>query len=372
MKATVRQTSLKYLLDRASGAVGRQSPYFLLEFYLVRLVCSAADKSISIVADMDTKEGALEIPEGGTVCVPAKKLTALVDALPDSFITLESNGDGHLIIDCGDYTGKIPGVDPVQFPAIDIPKTIPDFTCPGETIPDIISVCGHAPAEPRQNKYLLEGIHLRAENGNLTGAATNGHCLSLAGKGDLNDIELFDKGATLPPRALAELKKINTGSMDIWITDNTMVVACVGLTLSMQLLEGEYPAYRKVIPTDYISCCVVDALALAKKIERVSILSESDSILLDIQGSESGEGDIRVSAENTAGESSDLVPAEVQGENLIIRVKPEYLLRSLRSLAKDSADVLIKYGTDTQSLVILPCDHSGWNERIEIIMPRSR
>ena len=372
VKARLRQYNIKSLLDRAAGAVGRIYPYYLLTFKQAGITCSATDSLLTIVAETVTREGE-EVSTSGIVCVPAKKISELIEAFGDSFLDFTLIGK-RLQVECGNYTGNIPCVDPAEhFPPVNMPEASADFACDGDLLSGIYAACSHSLAKAGKN-YLMEGVHLRTGGGTLVGVACDGTRLSLAARGDLADgWDILGNGITVSGRAFAELKRINAGTLQMWFTENFLTVSGPGITLITRLLDGEYCAYRRVIPTDHPHCLVVNAAELAKIVERVNILSESDSVVLDIKASESGDsGDIRITAENTAGESSDLVIAEVQGEPLQIRVAPRQLVEALRALAHDSEYVLIKYGTDQQGLVLLPCDHSSWDERLELVMPRKR
>lgn len=371
--ARLRQASLKYLLERAEGAVGRMHPYFLLQFYLVRVTCAATDLNISIVSEIELRsDDGEEVQTGGPVCVPARKLLDLIRALPDTHIDLTLLDGNRLQVVCGDYAGVIPCVDPdAHFPAIRIPDGAPDFGCDGDLVPGLHAVCSHA-LDKRGKSALLGGLHLRAEGDVLIAAATDGVRLSIAGKRDLDYTgAVLASGITMPARALAELKKINGGATAVYLRDNDITFAQQGITLVVRLLDGDYPEYRRVIPTGHPYCCVVNAKELAAIVERVSILSDTDSMLLDIKPGEGGEsGDILISAENEAGRSMDLAPAEIDGDSLQIRVAPLDLIDALLSLAKTSEDVIIKYRSAESVLVLIPCDHSGWDERVEVVTPR--
>lgn len=369
-KAMLRQINLKYLLGRAEGAVGRMHPYFLLQFFLARITCTATDLSISIVSEIELRDGE-QVEMGGTVCVPARKLLDLIKALPDAIIELTVL-DGHrLQVECGDYTGVIPCVDPgAHFPAVSLPDGAADFYCAGDLIPEMYAACAHALSR-RDKPALIGGLHLRAEGEVLVAAGTDGSRLALAGKRDEAGFgSAIGCGITIPSRALAELRKINAGTTGVYLRENDLTFLQRGIALSVRLLEGDYPAYRRVIPTDHPHCCVVNAAELAGIVERVNILSDADSVLLDIKPSDSEGGDILISAENEAGRSMDLVPAKIAGDPIQVSVTPALLVEALRSLAKTSTDIVVKYKDAESALVMFPCDHSGWDERVEVFMPR--
>lgn len=366
VKARMRQGHLKHLIDRAAGAVGRMQPYFLLEFYLSRVVCTATDLTVTIVSETSLQDGE-SIDMGGIVCIPAKKFAALIEALPDTHIDFALKPDHSLQVECGDYLGVVPGVDPeAHFPKVDVPCCSPDLVCDGNLIPDLFAACSHALSK---KDGILSGLHLRPEKGMLVAVAVDGPRLALAGR-TLEDADsVFGNGITVPARAMAELKKVCTGSLEVYIRENSITFSAPGIAISAQLLEGVYPDYRKIIPS-HPHCCLVSGDELSRIVERVVVLSESDSILLDIDSAEHDGGDIRVSSSNTAGELSDLVAAEVTGDGCFIRLTPRYLLDSLHSLGKSSDDVVMKYDSDTTPVVLIPADHSGWDERVEMILPR--
>lgn len=370
MKVRLRQHHLQYLLSRAEGAVGRMHPYFLLCAAGSRITCTATDLNISIISEIELQDGE-QIEIDGAVCIPAHKISNLVKALPDTFIDLITLDGLRLQVECNDYAGVIPCVDPAEhFPCITLPDGAADFYCAGDLIPELHAACAHA-LDKRGKSSLLGGLHLRAEGDVLIAAGTDGSRMSLAGKRD--DAGFGDSlggGITIPARALTELKKINAGATGVYLRENDLTFLQRGITLSIRLLEGGYPSYRHVIPTGYPYCCVVAAEKFAAIVERVNILSDADSVLIDIKPGDDASGDILITAENEAGRSMDLVPAEVGGVQLQIRVTPSYLVESLRSLAKTSEDVIIKYKDAESALVLLPCDHSGWDERVEVFMPR--
>lgn len=365
MECEIRQINLKYLLDRARGAVGRMHPYFLIDVYLTRITCCATDLTVGIVSEIEHREPDT-ITMGGTFCVPAAKFYDIIAALPDKPVKLILPDISRLQISCGSYNGAIPCVNPADFfPDMIIPGGAPDTTCGGSFLNDIYAAIGHAIGNDLESA--TSGMHIRAENGRLVGVATNGHRVSVAAVTVPydDDCEPFNKGVTISPRAMNEIKKINCGSTDIRFRDNRMSMEQPGITAIARLYEKPFPAYRRVIPTAHPHCTVVNTRGLIEVVERVKVLSESDGIMLCI-----GQQELGITGESTAGAIVDTIPCETSGESLDIRITPGYLLESLKSLAKDSEDVIFKYSDPQSPVLILPADHSNWDERLELIVPR--
>jgi len=360
----IRQTSLRALLDRARGAVGRMHPYFRLDIYLTRLTACANDMRVGIISEINKRDDD-DIKIGGTVCMPAGKMWDIISALPDKPVRMSGLVNNRLQIDCGTYSGVIACVDhEAHFPDMIVPGGSPDFECDGMFLNDIHAACGHSLGT--DDSDIKSGLHIRAENGNLVGVALDGHRLSLAACAIPydDDCEPINAGVTISGRALNEIKKLGIGSVEVRIRDNRLSIEKHHITIISRLLDGTYPAYRRVIPTDHPNCLVVNTRGLIEIIARVTILSESAGITLAAQGKE-----LTVSGENSAGTVLDTIDCEIEGEPLEIVLTPRYLLESLKSLT-GSEDIVIKYRDALHSLVLIPADHSAWNERLELITPR--
>lgn len=365
ISATLRQANLRYLLDRTRGAVGRMHPYFRIDLYLSRLTSCSTDLRVGAVSEMALRETE-SVEMGGTVCVPATKLWAIIDALPDKLINLKGLDNNRLQVECGSYSGVIACVDPGEhFPDMIIPGGAPDVECSGSFLNDIYTAIGHAIGANEESA--TSGLYLRAENGRLVGVATDGHRLSVAAISVPYDgeCEPFNAGVTVSGRALAEIKKLSCGCSEIRFRDNRMSIEQNGITIIAMLFEKEFPDYRRVIPTGHGHCTVVNTRGLIEIIERVAVLDESQGITLEITSRI-----LTVTGENSAGEISDTIGCETEGDDVNFCVTPRYLLDSLKSL-RGSEDVIIKYKDDKSSILIIPADHSNWDERIELIQPRS-
>lgn len=363
----VPQQGLRYLLDRARGAVGRMHPYFKIDIYLTgRITCCATDLRVGVLTELDNRNNDTAVECGGTFCVAADKFFNLVSTLPSMDVQLQGLDNYRIRISCGTYTGIVPCVDPEQhFPDMILPGGDPDIVCAGGFLNDIYAAIGHAVGN--QEDTATAGINIQAINGRLVGAATNGQRLSVAGIATPYDgeCEPFDTGITLAPKSIAEIKKLNCGACDVRIRENRMSIEQINITIVSRLYEAIYPNYRRVIP-EHPNCAVVSVSKLIEAVQRVGILNDTREIGLSI-----GSNTITVSAQNTAGELIDIVPCETESEPVLILLSPAYLLESLKSLVKDGDDVIIKWLDDKSPIMILPADFSNWDERLELIVPRS-
>ena len=364
ISATLRQANLRYLLDRTRGAVGRMHPYFRIDFYLTRVTSCATDLRVGAVSECQLHDGE-SVEMGGTVCVPAVKLWSIIEALPDRPVVLKGLDNNRLQIECGSYIGVISCVDHQEhFPDMIIPGGAPDVECFGTFANDIYAAVGHAIGKDEESATSC--LSLRVENGRLVGATTDGHRLSVAAISVPfdDDCESFTAGVAIPGRALGEIKKLRSGSSEIRFRDNRMSIEQCGIAIIARLFEKEFPSYRRVIPTGHPHCAVVNTRELIEIIERVAILTEAKGVTLQFRS-----GILTVAGESSAGTIIDQVQCQKEGDDIDIHITPGYLLDALKSL-KESDDVVIKYADESSSVLIIPADHSNWDERIELIQPR--
>lgn len=368
IQATIMKRTLAVLCEKVSGVVGRRYPFIVLSFCQPSTITAVATgDEISIMTQLATREED-RITADGTCCLSAAELLKLIDALPDAPLELVGLENFGLQIECGDFHGVVPGVDREEsFPDLGMHagKDVPRVQFDGHDLSDLFGAVSHCAS--RIGSKITDGIHMQLSNGIITCVTTDGHRLALAAR--MPEIPVDgEMTITVPAKAMGLLAKL-TGTVILAANADSLLVYHGNSTYEVRLLAGEYPDYRKVIPTGHPDCLVVEAAGLRTVVERVNILSAAEGVVLDIQAGPDSSGDIRVVTDGQQGEVSDLVPSEVEGEPTKIRVHPGYLLESLKILSKKSNDVVIKFSGSLKPILLLPADHSGWNERIEVVMP---
>ena len=367
IRATIMKRNLAKLCEQVAGVVGRRYPYVVLGFFSDKIVAIATGDEVSIEA-VQGLEKEEEVTGYATCCLSAAELLKLIKALPDAYLTLVGQENHGLQVECGDFQGVIPGVDRDEhFPELSLfaGQDIPRIVLVGQDLDDLYGAVSHCTY--REPSHITSGIHLSLAEDVITCVATDRVRLAVASRMP-EQPATGTITVTVPLNAFGVLSKL-TGAVTLAVKTDSMVVYHGNTTYEIRLLVGDYPDYRRIIPTTHPGCLVVEAVQLRIVIDRVAILSASDGVVLDIQPAVDESGDIRVMALGAQGDVSDLVAAEVSGEPAQIRLHPAYLLDSLKALSKKSNYVLIKYDGPGKAVLFLPADHSGWNERLEVIMP---
>jgi DNA polymerase-3 subunit beta len=133
-----------------------------------------------------------------------------------------------------------------------------------------------------------------------------------------------------------------------------------------RLVEGRYPNYNAVIPTNNPYHIVIDRVAFLNALKRVSIFANQSTSLVKLAITESQieltsqDIDFSTSAEET-------VPCQYEGEPLIIGFKAEFLIDIVSNL--ETADIVINLADPSRAGLFLPIENEAEEDLIMLLMP---
>jgi DNA polymerase-3 subunit beta len=323
------------------------------------LTFSATDLEVSI--KIAGSEG-IAVDKTGSVVVSAGKLKNCIDSVPTDRVSLRLLDKGRLEISAGESLFKLVCESSNDFPAIPDPSTRPEnsFSLHPDDLQTFINACLHAVCSD-ETKHTLCGMLFKIEDEALVACSTDGHRLSLAGK-RIPSITIVN-AVIIPRKGLEELRKLPLEPLTVHLGDNNMAAVQGGTLLSLRLIEGHYPDYRRAIPTGYEFHTTCSGSALVDAVNRVKLMSRNSGIILEIL-----DGAIFLRAQNESGdEAIDSIQCNQRGDALQVRLNARYLLDALISLG--DGDIVIKYKSELNPLVILPANFGQWDERLEVLMP---
>ena len=205
-------------------------------------------------------------------------------------------------------------------------------------------------------------------NDDLTFVATDAHKLVRYKRTDLK----ADKGASfiLPKKPLTLLKNI-LGSVgkEVKVEYNETNVMFVfdSTKMTTRLIDGKYPNYNAVIPTENPNKLTVSRTALLNSIKRVSIFSNKTThqVRLKMTGSE-----LNISAEDLdfANEANERLTCQYEGEDMEIGFNSRFLIEMLANL--DSEDVNIAMSASNRAGILTPSQKDDEHEEVlMLVMP---
>ncbi|MDR0534671.1 MAG: DNA polymerase III subunit beta [Verrucomicrobiales bacterium] len=270
------------------------------------------------------------IEKEGSITLPARRLFSIVKELPASEIVIDVDSKLHASIRSGNSFFKIMGLAETDFPPF--PKTDGAhlFKLDQAVFKDMLKKTAYAMSAD-ESRYVLNGALLSFKDNKLTLVATDGRRLALVDH-ELEVLKANEIDIILPTKAVNELQHILTdkGEVTISIADNQISFTVGDTFLVSKLVEGNYPNYRQVIPSETKERITLERELFLNSVRRVALLSseKSNSVKLSF-----GKNILEITANTPdVGEARESLAINYKGKEFAIAFNPEYLSDPLRSL----------------------------------------
>ncbi len=371
MKASVSQQQLAHGLGMVSRAVSPRSTLPVLANVLVatdegRLRLSATNLELGISCWIGA-----QIHEDGAVTVPARTFADLINALPNDTVHLDLNTKTQtLTVRCGQSITDIKGIDANEYPPIPVPDLREGIELGVGDVKEMIQQVAFA-ASADEARPVLQGVSLTVNGSELMMAATDGFRISVR-KTQLSSSVHQPIAAIVPARALNELARVagdgeQTVVMVLPPGRGQVLFHMKDVELVSQLIDGNFPDYRAIIPRSFKTTTVISTPALLKACKQAEIIAREGNyvIRLNIQPGADAPGKIEISAQSEETGSSEIsVEATVDGPNLLIAFNVRYL-REVLDVIK-SPSVALETNANNTPAMIRPVGDQNFQH---VIMP---
>lgn len=328
---------------------------------LNNVLIKATEQKVELVATnlelavVSTVRAKVEQP--GEFTVPAKTLADFVNLLPEETITFELS-DNELSVACGKSTTKIKGMPTDDYPVIPNAGEGDGYLLKATSLKKGLSQV-FASASRNDIRPELSGIlfsYNSEKEKQLTMAATDSY--RLAEK--KISVEQGEKSfrVILPLRTAGEINHVLSLSGEeqkedgvrIILSDNQIVINYNNAQIISRLVDGEYPDYEQIIPTNFKTEVTFSVAGLTKEIKAASLFSSQAVSGVNFEFDAVG-GVIKISSTSTqTGTYSSEVPAEIKGESNQTFLNHRYFLEGLNNLSADEARLEV-INTDSPCLL---------------------
>lgn len=214
-----------------------------------------------------------------------------------------------------------------------------------------------------ETRYFMNGVYLEKNESGLTMVATDGRRLSIISKIFENEIPDFEP-IIIPPKILNLVKKISVseGELNLAIFDNTLYIKINDSYFYSNLIEGQFPNYKRVIPEKQEQSFTFNKLDVLSALKRVDLLVEKNSkkIFMDIQTNS-----ILLSSDKSDfGEAKESIGCNYEGDQIILALNSHYLEEPLRVINSD--EVEIQFTSMNKAITIYPIPKKDY---FHIVMP---
>lgn len=282
MKFSVLQENLA----RAVSVVGRfvsgkvQVP--VLANFLIR---GEEGEMVLAATNMDTGIEFLvgaKVEKGGGFTVPAKVFGELVDSLPQGKVKVELEKD-YLGVKSGSFESKFQGVVAEEFPKFPKQQKVKQEKVEVLEVAEVLGRVGYA-ASNDETRPALTGIFFDLKGKKSLLAATDGYRLSVDGlKGYSGE---GGEGFLVSARVLNEgvrvFKELGLEEMSVGLSVEQKQLFLTGerIKIVTRLLEGEFPAYRKIVPQKSEVVVEIDKEELLQAIRATAIFARESANII--------------------------------------------------------------------------------------------
>jgi len=286
--------------------------------------------------DLDTgirTEVEADTEKPGSITLPARKLFSIIKELPASEIALEVDNKLNTVIKTGKSFFKIMGLPEEDFPPFPKTENANAFSLDQKVMREMIKKTSYAMSTD-ESRYVLNGVLLSFKEGKLSIVATDGRRLALASQ-EMDFPKSSETDVILPSKAVGELTRIlsEEGEVEMAIAENQISFTLGTTYLVSKLIEGNYPNYHQVIPSETKERATLERELFLNCVRRVALLSsdKSNSVKLNMKPNE-----IEITANSPdVGEARESLVAKYSGKEFSIAFNPEYLSDPLRNLNAD-------------------------------------
>lgn len=221
-----------------------------------------------------------------------------------------------------------------------------------------------------ETRKTLNGVFLETERTGETSVirmvATDGHRLALM-KMDTGEKEFLDlgKGVIVPRKGIGEIRRLvdeEVGDISLGVGKGVLLIKTDHTTLKVSLVDGEYPDYRRVIPTEKGLVVTLEKDKFMHALRRMSVISSEryNGVIISIS-----EGRLMMNSTNPdVGEANDEIDVSYVGEERSTGYNVTYLTDALEVI--DGGPVEFEIGAGMKPGVVRSAENENY---FCIVMP---
>ncbi len=339
MKLTIERGALLKALGHVQSVVERRNTIPILSNVLLRadsgagggvLALSATDMDLEIVEQVPSR-----IERPGRTTAPAHTLYDIVRKLREGAqIEIDASGErSAMVLRSGRSTFTLACLPPEDYPVMASGDLAYNFTLTAGELRSLVDRTRFA-ISTEETRFYLNGIYLHTTKNDevpvMRAVATDGHRLARV-EMVMPEGAAGMPGIIVPRKTVIELRKLVDESEDenqVSLSETKIRFATGEAALTSKLIDGTFPDYDRVIPSNNDKILEVKCKEFAEAVDRVSTISteKSRAVKLAIVPGANG-GSLAVSATSPEnGTAVEEIDATYLAEPMEIGFNSRYLL----------------------------------------------
>ena len=363
MELVARKVDLLRELQLFQGIVERKNTIPIL----ANVLLEASGEQVRFLAT-DLEVGlrsrcAATVTKAGALTLPAKKLYEIVKSLPDTDIRIAEE-KGGVKVAADRFDSRIQTLPREDFPTLPESGSAEASLLTNVSLREMIAKTQFA-ITGEDTRYFLNGAQLVLRSDSMSLVATDGHRLALVTV--KREVGGAENKAILPKKTLLELARLlSEGNSDVTYErgENHMFFTVGDRLLISRMIDGQFPAYERVIPKGNDKHIEFERDRLTNAVKRVALLSNERSRAVKVQ-IDKGKVDV-TSSSPELGEAHETLPVDYTGPSMQICFNAQYVLDFLSAVTTDVVALELK--DEVSQAVMTPVGAEGYDYTY-VIMP---
>jgi len=367
MKFVISSTELLSHLQSISRVISTKNTLPILDNFLFQLQdnelkITASDLETTLITTISLEN----VTDEGSIAIPARILTDTLKEFPDQPLTFDINPETFGVVittENGKY--NVVGQNGEDFPQLPIIKDDQktSIQLSSELLLNGISKTLFATADD-ELRPVMNGIYIELFTDSMTFVASDAHKLVRYRRMDAKAEQ--ESSFILPKKPASLLKAIlpkEENDVIIEFDDKNAFFTLSNYRLVSRLVEGNYPSYNSVIPTNNPNKLTIDRLELYNALKRVALFSNQASNLVKLElknnqmNASAQDIDFSISA-------NERLNCQYEGDEMDIGFKSSFLIEILSNLS--STNVLAEFSDPSRAGIFFPAEKE--NEEEDVLM----
>jgi len=327
----VREELLKPL-SYVAGVVERRQTLPILSYLLLSqegdvVELTGTDLEVEVVA-----KGKAEAPGSGRATLPARKLLDICRALPaEAVLDIRTEGD-KVVVKAGRSRFALVTLPAADFPNLEVSNWDMEIEVAQGDLKKALEQTHFCMAQ-QDVRYYLNGLLFELRGGKLRLVGTDGHRMAMM-EVPLEGAPAGERQIIVPRKGVHEVSRLlepQTEPVRVRWSSNHLQLVGSTFTFTSKLIDGRYPDYTKVLPSQQGKSVIVDREELREALGRAAILSNEKyrGVRVTLAGKA-----LKLSAHNPEQEEAqEEVAAEYDGEPMEIGFNVNYLMDAVGALS---------------------------------------
>ena len=369
MELVVRKTDLLRELQLFQGIVERKNTIPILANVLLE---AKGDEVKLLATDLEValrSRCSASVTKSGSLTLPAKKLYEIVKALPETDVRIEEDKNGVKVA-ADRFDSRMQTLPREDFPTL--PESSGHFSAKlsRDVVKQMIAKTQFA-ITGEDTRYFLNGALFILRPDAMTLVSTDGHRLALItvprDKAEGKAADKDEERVILPRKTLLELGRLlGEGDGDIQYEhgENHLFFDIGGRLLISRMIDGQFPAFERVIPKSNDKRVEFDRDRLTSAVRRVALLSNERSRAVKFQ---IDKGKVEIASSSPEfGEAKEVLIVDYNATPVTICFNAQYVIDFLGVVETDS--VALEFKDEMSQAVMSPIGAEGYSYTY-VIMP---